>query len=117
MALGMGVSNVRRHRFPGAGMAVRCLAPLSEENLNKARKADAIMEEELNTSGSYRDIGQAFAVLLTVKRGSGSWETADSAALFSPVKSLGDPGRLQSVEVMGDSRRHGLAFLVVSIGV
>ena len=32
--------------------------------------------EELNTSGSYRDIGQAFAVLLTVKRGSGSWETA-----------------------------------------
>eukprot|EP00904_Undaria_pinnatifida_P011778 jgi/Undpi1/7730/HiC_scaffold_23.g10203.m1 len=59
--------SVWRHPFPGPGLAIRCLAPLSEENLNMAREADAIMIEELNTAGIYRDIGQAFAVLLPVK--------------------------------------------------
>ncbi|CAN0476136.1 unnamed protein product, partial [Ectocarpus sp. 12 AP-2014] len=67
MALGMDEFSVWRHPFPGPGLAIRCLAPLSEENLSMAREADAIMIEELNRANVYRDIGQAFAVLLPVK--------------------------------------------------
>ncbi|CAM9266052.1 unnamed protein product [Pylaiella littoralis] len=67
MALGMDEFSVWRHPFPGPGLAIRCLAPLSEENLSMAREADAILIEELNRANVYRDIGQAFAVLLPVK--------------------------------------------------
>lgn len=39
MALGMDEFSVWRHPFPGPGLAIRCLAPLSEENLAMAREA------------------------------------------------------------------------------
>ncbi|CAM9379022.1 unnamed protein product [Discosporangium mesarthrocarpum] len=67
IALGIDEFSVWRHPFPGPGLAIRCLAPLSQENLYKTREADAIMIEELNRAGIYREIGQAFAVLLPVK--------------------------------------------------
>lgn len=38
MALGMDEFSVWRHPFPGPGLAIRCLAPLSEENLSMARE-------------------------------------------------------------------------------
>jgi GMP synthase (glutamine-hydrolysing) len=40
---------------------------LNRENLDMLREADAILIEELNRAGIYREIGQAFAVLLPVK--------------------------------------------------
>jgi GMP synthase (glutamine-hydrolysing) len=40
---------------------------LNKENLDMLREADAILIEELNRAGIYREIGQAFAVLLPVK--------------------------------------------------
>ncbi len=67
IALGVEPESVWRHPFPGPGLAIRCLAGLTEENLDTLREADAIMIEELHRADKYRDIGQAFVVLLPVR--------------------------------------------------
>jgi len=46
---------------------VRCLGELSAPRLTKLREADAIVLEELRLAGLYRQIQQAFAVLLPVQ--------------------------------------------------
>jgi len=46
---------------------VRCLGPVSEDRLAVLRQADAILQEELRSSGWYRQTAQAFAVLLPVQ--------------------------------------------------
>ena len=56
-----------RHPFPGPGLAVRCLGEITEERLDIIREADAILIEELHSAGLYRDIQQAFVVLLPVQ--------------------------------------------------
>lgn len=43
MALGMDEFSVWRHPFPGPGLAIRCLAPLSEENLSMAREVRLVV--------------------------------------------------------------------------
>ena len=76
--LGLPDEIVWRHPFPGPGLAVRCLGPITHERLVALREADAILIEEIVRAGLYREIAQAFAVLLPV----------------------------QSVGVMGDSRTY-----------
>jgi GMP synthase (glutamine-hydrolysing) len=58
---------VWRHPFPGPGLAVRCLGPVSAARLETLRQADAIFLEELRQAGWYRKTAQAFAVLLPVQ--------------------------------------------------
>src|SRR5690606_28521330 len=67
-----------RQPFPGPGLAVRIVGEVTAERLSVLRHADAIVEEEIISSGNYEKTWQAFAVL---------W----------PVKSVG---------VMGDSRTY-----------
>ena len=78
VALGLPEKMVQRHPFPGPGLGVRVLGEVKKEYLDLLRQADAIFMEELNNSGWYEKVSQAFTV-------------------FLPVRSVG---------VMGDGRRY-----------
>lgn len=65
--LGLPEQIVWRHPFPGPGLAVRCLGPVTRERLDILRQADAIFLEELKKCNWYRRTAQAFAVLLPVQ--------------------------------------------------
>ncbi|MFH1730114.1 MAG: glutamine-hydrolyzing GMP synthase [Planctomycetota bacterium] len=56
-----------RHPFPGPGLAVRVIGPVTPRKLRLLREADAIFIEELRAAKLYRKIWQAFAVLLSGK--------------------------------------------------
>lgn len=81
--LGVPEKIVRRHPFPGPGLAIRILGEVTESKLEIVRHADKIMREELDNFGVYDDIWQALVALL-------------------PVRSVG---------VMGDSRTYGFPMV------
>lgn len=58
---------VKRHPFPGPGLAVRVLGEITPERLSILRPADRIFIEELHQNDLYDKIWQAFAVLLPVR--------------------------------------------------
>jgi GMP synthase (glutamine-hydrolysing) len=64
--LGMPESFLKRHPFPGPGLAVRILGPITRENAALLQNADSILIEELERFGLYDDVWQAFMVLLPV---------------------------------------------------
>lgn len=65
--LGMPEDFIRRHPFPGPGLAIRIPGEITKEKLEILKKADAIYIEEIKNAGLYDAIWQAFAVLLPVK--------------------------------------------------
>jgi GMP synthase (glutamine-hydrolysing) len=65
--LGLPEAFVKRHPFPGPGLAIRIPGEITHAKLNMLRKADAIYLEELRAAGLYDEIWQAFAVLLPVQ--------------------------------------------------
>jgi GMP synthase (glutamine-hydrolysing) len=77
--LGLSPAVVRRHPFPGPGLAVRILGEVTREKCDLLRSVDALFIAELRRRGYYDKIWQAFCVLL-------------------PVRSVG---------VSGDMRRYG----------
>ena len=76
-----------RQPFPGPGLAVRCLGPITEEKLSALRRADALVREEIGAWSGSKGLWQYFAVLL-------------------PVKSVG---------VMGDERTYAYTCAVRSV--
>jgi len=58
---------LKRHPFPGPGLAVRVLGEITVERLVLLREADAIFIQELKSSGYYDQVWQAFVVLLPVQ--------------------------------------------------
>src|SRR5207245_10843632 len=65
--LGLPESMVRRHPFPGPGLAIRIPGAIDAGKLAVLRRADAIFLEEIANAGLYDAIWQAFAVLLPVR--------------------------------------------------
>jgi GMP synthase (glutamine-hydrolysing) len=65
--LGLPPHVLNRHPFPGPGLAVRILGPITREGLDTLRLADDIFISELRRTGLYDQVWQAFAVLLPVR--------------------------------------------------
>lgn len=64
--LGVPEEILRRHPFPGPGLAVRILGEITAQNLSLLRAADRILEEELRLANLYDAVWQAFPVLLPI---------------------------------------------------
>lgn len=64
--LGVSEQILKRHPFPGPGLAVRCLGEVTEEKLEVLRAADKIYIDEIRSFGLYDKIWQAGAILVPV---------------------------------------------------
>ena len=65
--LGIPEDFIMRHPFPGPGLAVRILGPVTPERIKILQEADDIFISELKKANLYNKIWQAFAVLLPVQ--------------------------------------------------
>jgi GMP synthase (glutamine-hydrolysing) len=58
---------VRRHPFPGPGLAIRVLGELTEDKLKMVADSDFIVREELIKANAYDSVWQIFTAVLPVK--------------------------------------------------
>jgi GMP synthase (glutamine-hydrolysing) len=65
--LGLPREVVWRQPFPGPGLGVRVIGPITPAYLEILRAADAILQEEMMASGWYWKVWQSFCVFLPVK--------------------------------------------------
>jgi len=65
--LGLPARVLQREPFPGPGLAIRVLGPVTSTRVATLQEADAIAREELQKLENRLDIWQSFAVLLPVK--------------------------------------------------
>jgi GMP synthase (glutamine-hydrolysing) len=87
--LGLPEGMIGRHPFPGPGLAIRVLGPVTRDALDVLRQADAIYLEEIREAGLYDRIWQAFAVLLPVRSVGvmGDYRTYENVAALRAVTS------------------------------
>ena len=88
--LGLPEQVVMRHPFPGPGLAIRLIGEVSPDKLEILREADLIILEEMEASGWYDRVWQAFAVLLPVQSVGvmGDERTYDQVIAVRVVESL-----------------------------
>jgi GMP synthase (glutamine-hydrolysing) len=86
--MGMPDSILKRHPFPGPGLAIRIISEITREKLDILKEADYIFIEGLKKAGLYDTIWQAGVILLPV----------------------------QSVGVMGDERTYENAVVLRAVG-
>ena len=67
LQLGLPEDMVWRQPFPGPGLAVRIMGEITAEGVRMLQEADDILISEIKKAGLYRQIWQAFGVLLPVK--------------------------------------------------
>ena len=65
--LNVSDSILKRHPFPGPGLAVRIPGNVTKEKIKTLQDADSIFIQQLKEKGLYDQIWQAFTVLLPVK--------------------------------------------------
>jgi GMP synthase (glutamine-hydrolysing) len=66
-ALGLPRDVVWRQPFPGPGLGVRVMGDITADKLEILRNADAVLQEEMMSSGHYWKVWQSFCVFLPVK--------------------------------------------------
>ncbi len=88
VAVGMPENILKRHPFPGPGLAIRLLGAINREKLEVLKEADSIFIEGLKSNGLYDKVWQAGVILLPV----------------------------QSVGVMGDERTYENAVVLRAVG-
>ncbi len=88
--LGLPSSFIKRHPFPGPGLAVRILGDVTREKLSILREVDDIFIGELHRNNLYDEIWQAFAVLLPVQSVGvmGDERSYENAVVLRAVTSL-----------------------------
>jgi GMP synthase (glutamine-hydrolysing) len=64
--LGIPEMILERHPFPGPGLGVRILGEITPEKVELLQKADRIFIDELHNFDLYKEVWQAFAVLLPI---------------------------------------------------
>jgi GMP synthase (glutamine-hydrolysing) len=81
---------VKRHPFPGPGLAIRILGDITKERIDILQRADAVYIEEIRNAGLYDDIWQAFAVLLPIQSVGvmGDERTYESTCVLRAVTSV-----------------------------
>jgi len=67
LELGMDEELIKRHPFPGPGLAIRIPGEITPEKISILQDADKIYIDAIRKAGLYDEIWQAFAVLLPVK--------------------------------------------------
>ncbi|MCD6035325.1 MAG: synthase (glutamine-hydrolyzing) [Rickettsiales bacterium] len=67
LELGMPEDMIKRHPFPGPGLAIRIPGEITREKIAILQETDAVYINEIKKAGLYDEIWQAFAVLLPVK--------------------------------------------------
>ena len=65
--LGVPRDFLKRHPFPGPGLAVRVIGEVTPERLEILRHVDEIFIQSIQEAGLYEQIWQAFAVFLPIK--------------------------------------------------
>lgn len=65
--LGIPEEFIGRHPFPGPGLGIRVIGPVSKEKLDLLREADAIFIRALRDNNLYSKVWQALVVLLPVQ--------------------------------------------------
>lgn len=98
--LGLAETMVRRHPFPGPGLAVRVLGDVTSEALDLLRPADAIFIEELYKHDYYSRVSQAFVVFMPVK----------SVGVTGDGRSYGYVVALRAVETVDFMTAHASAL-------
>ena len=88
--LGLPESFIRRHPFPGPGLAIRCPGEITTEKLDILRAADAVYIDQIRKHGLYDEIWQAFAAILPMKTVGvmGDGRTYDYALALRAVTSV-----------------------------
>ena len=88
--LGLPKSFIRRHPFPGPGLAIRCPGKITKEKLNILREADAVFIDQITKHGLYDEIWQAFVTILPVRTVGvmGDARTYDYACALRAVTSV-----------------------------
>jgi GMP synthase (glutamine-hydrolysing) len=88
--LGLPDDIIWRQPFPGPGLAIRVLGVVTKERLAILRAAEVIVDQEIRGAQLYRDIWQAFAVLLPIRTVGvmGDQRTYDHVIAIRAVTSL-----------------------------
>ncbi len=88
--LGLPKKLVKRHPFPGPGLAVRVLGEVTAKRLRLLREADYILEKIIRQEKVYDDFWQIFCVLLPVKTVGvmGDKRTYENAVAIRAVTSI-----------------------------